>query len=76
MIDRDRKAEFLGQIIDIFEDFLGSKNICIENDERLDYADGDEDGLAIIFGTDYDIIREDLEKMMIQWGILNDENER
>ena len=76
MIDCDRKAEFLGQIIDIFEDFLDSKNVCIENNERLDYADDDKDGLAIIFGADYDIIRKDLEKMMIQWGILSDENER
>lgn len=70
IIPNDRKSEFLGQIIDIFEDFLDDKNIHIENQERLEYADGDEEGLAIIFGTDYDMIQSKLENMMASWNIL------
>lgn len=70
IIPNDRKPEFLGQIIDIFEDFLNDKNIHIENQERSEYADGDEEGLAIIFGTDYDIIQSKLENMMVSWNII------
>ena len=42
--DGDRK-EFIGQIIDVFEDFLEQHNVVIKNVEDTD---------AIIFGADYD----------------------
>ena len=70
IVPDERKSEFIGQIIDIFEDFLCDKNVHIENEERFEYADGDEEGLAIIFGTDYDIIRAELEAMMVSWNIM------
>ena len=70
IIPNDKKSEFIGQIIDIFEEFLYDKNIYIENEERFEYADGDEEGLAIIFGTDYDIIKTELEIMMASWNIM------
>lgn len=65
----DDRAEFFGQIIDIFEDFLAEKGIEIENDEREDYGAEDDEELAIIFGSDYDYIRDRLAEMMARWGI-------
>ena len=40
-------------IIDIVEDFLEEHNINIENDEKQD-----SDNPAIIYGTDYDVIKQ------------------
>ena len=34
MLKRNEKTEFLGQLIDIFEDFLDEKGIVIPNEER------------------------------------------
>jgi len=68
-VDYDDRAEFFGQIIDIFEDFLAEKGIEIENDEREDYGAEDDEELAIIFGSDYDYIRDRLTEMMTRWGI-------
>jgi len=68
-VDYDDRAEFFGQIIDIFEDFLAEKGIEIENDEREDYGAEDDEELAIIFGSDYDYIRDRLAEMMARWGI-------
>lgn len=56
------KAEFLGQIIDIFEDFLEDKGINIPNEDR----DQDEDG-AIIYGEDYDVLRSQIESTLVAW---------
>lgn len=56
--------EISGSIIDIFEDFLESKGIMIENKERLEYADGDLTDLAIIFGSDYDHLENEIENIL------------
>ena len=66
--DGDR-PEFIGQIIDIFEDFLESKGIDIENPEKAE----DPDSEAIIYGTDYCELESRLEKTLINWGILGKE---
>ena len=47
MVKTNDRAEFIGQIIDIFEDFLEEKGIEIPNDDREDEND------AIIYGLDY-----------------------
>ena len=44
------RAEFVGQIIDIFEDFLEERGVMITNSEREESA---EDNSAIIYGSDY-----------------------
>ncbi|MBO4847057.1 MAG: hypothetical protein J5525_12305 [Lachnospiraceae bacterium] len=44
--------ETVATVIDVFEDFLESKNITIENEDKV----GDE-GEAIIFGKDYDTVQ-------------------
>ena len=57
------KNEFIGQIIDIFEDFLDFKGIEIENDEK----EGDETE-AIIYGSDYGILQTNIETMLDNWN--------
>ena len=62
-ISENDKAEFVGQIIDVFEDFLESKGIDIPNDEK-----DDDDNSAIIYGTDYGEIQTDLEELLQNWS--------
>ena len=60
MIDEDLKEEFLGQIIDIFDDYLEKKSGKKVN----------------IQGEDYNSIRDDLEQMMKNWGVMEKEGEK
>ena len=66
MVKTNDRAEFIGQIIDIFEDFLEEKGIEIPNDDREDEND------AIIYGLDYGELQTKLESMMTSWGILGE----
>lgn len=66
MIKRDDVPEFVGQIIDIFEDFLEERNVNLQNDER-EQSDADA---AIIYGTDYGQLQEELEAVMCSWGVI------
>ena len=54
----ESKAEFFGQLIDCVEDFLEEKGISIPSEDRdLAIAAGeDPDGLALIYGEDYDYL--------------------
>jgi hypothetical protein len=56
-------AEFKGQIIDIFEDYLDEKNVKLINPERdAEIAENNtEEDLAIIYGDHYDIIGDEIE---------------
>ena len=65
-----QRLEFLGCIIDVFEDFLTEKGIEIQNDEKEE----DEDA-AIIYGTDYDNLESSLESLLIQYNVLDPEKE-
>lgn len=60
------RTEFLGQLIDTFEDFLEGKGITFPNSER---EDSGEDA-AIIYGSDYDWIQCGLEETLMRWGVL------
>ena len=66
MVKRNEKTEFLGQLIDVFEDFLDEKGIVIPNPEK----DDDPDNPANLYGTDYGNIQSALEEIFINWGIL------
>ena len=55
--------EFIGQFIDVFEDFLDSKGICIDNTDR----DEDDDNAAIIYGEDYDILADEILSVLHNW---------
>ena len=60
MIDEDLKEEFLGQVIDIFDDYLEKKSGKKVN----------------IQGEDYNSIRDDLEQMMKNWGVMEKDVEK
>lgn len=72
-INTNNKEEFLGQIIDIFEDFLDDKGIVLDNSEK----DGDEnlepEESANIFGSDYDDLHDKLYSLILQWSKNNTE---
>lgn len=68
-INRNEVPEYIGQIIDVFEDFLDEKNILIENDERED-----DENSAIIYGEDYGLLQDWLMDIMIRWNIIDKED--
>lgn len=72
-ITKEDRKEFIGQVIDVFEDFLDKKGIIISNDERDIDSDLEPEGSTNIYGNDYDSIREKLEKLFINWSVLEDE---
>ena len=66
------KMEFIGQIIDIFEDFLEEKGVQIENPEKAEIiADSeDPDDICILYGTDYDELQYVIEDTLRSWGVV------
>ena len=66
----EQMVETVGSIIDVFEDFLESKGVTLttlnqsDNKEKMEYADGDLTGLAIIFGSDYDKLEREIENIL------------
>lgn len=65
VISRADTCEFIGQIIDTFEDFLEEKRMDIWNDDKLQ-----SENPAIIYGSDYGELQSSLKKLMCHWGIL------
>ena len=53
--------ELTGQIIDIFEDFLTNKDIHLNENDRT---------TAIIVGTDYDWLNEQITGLLQNWHII------
>ena len=64
-LNADDKAEFYGQLIDVFEDFLEAHGITKEDLKNPD-REGIEDA-AIIYGEDYDELREGLSAVIENW---------
>ena len=64
LIEKNLEDEFVGQIIDIFEDFLESKDIKLENTDKTD-----EDA-AIIYGSDYFEIEDRIMSMLRNWKLI------
>lgn len=62
------EMEFLGQIIDSFEDFLEEKKVSIKNHEKTE--NNHSDNPAIIFGSDYDNIEDSIRRLLQNWNIL------
>ena len=56
------KSDFVGQLIDVVEDFLESKGVVIENPEKTD-----SDDPAIIYGTDYDTLMAGFAGIIKNW---------
>lgn len=62
-VPNDLKPELLGQIIDIFEDFLSDKGISVDdipNPEREE----EDDCSAIIYGNDYDVLADKIASVL------------
>ena len=65
------KLEFIGQIIDIFEDFLDEKGVKIDNPDRdRDAACSDTN----IYGCDYGDLSDRIESTMTNWGFFKEES--
>lgn len=64
-VQEHEKAEFLGQIIDIFEDFLEERGVTLDNPEREE-----DDDAAVIYGTDYGELQSQLEDLMVGWRLM------
>lgn len=66
--EHSERMALLMQIIEVFEDFLDSKGITIQNDEK------DQDaGATNIYGTDYGILSDQIEAILIDEGLLAEE---
>ena len=62
--------EFIGQIIDIFEDFLDARGVVLKNEERDTDEDLDPEEAANIYGDDYDELKDSIANMLSRWGVL------
>lgn len=61
------EGEFVGQIIDIFEDFLAEKKVDLYNADKQ--GEPDE---AIIYGNDYDFLAKKIRELMDNWNVTYD----
>ena len=67
------KLEFIGQIIDIFEDFLDEKGVKIDNPDRDRDAIGDASfSDTNIYGCDYGNLYNRIESTMTNWGFFKE----
>ena len=60
-----RRLEFLGSIIEVFEDFLDDRCIVLDNDEKKE-----SDSASNIYGTDYGDLESELETLLQRSGVL------
>ncbi len=67
------KTEFIGQVIDLFEDFLEEKGVSLNNGEKDEpSATGEEpEQETIIYGSDYDQLQAGIEALLENWGLVN-----
>lgn len=70
MINQNDKTEFIGCIIDIFEDFLDEKGATLEPPEESDEMKLDGGTTANIYGSDYDSISDSLEALLRSWKVI------
>lgn len=68
-IPENDRAEFIGNIIDIFEDFLEDQGITVPNPER-DEADAEDENNAIIYGSHYGEISDKIDSMIRAWDLV------
>lgn len=66
-----RRLEDLALIIETFEDFLDEKGIVIPNDEK----DQSPESASNIYGTDYGILSDRIESLLINLGYMEKEDQ-
>lgn len=67
MIKKEEITEFVGQVIDVFEDFLDDKGVVIPNPERE--ADG-EGNSANIYGSNYGNLQSRITELAENWNLI------
>lgn len=75
-LDEGSKAEFVGQIVDVFEDYLCEHGIALENEDRdaaIEEGEVEEDEAAIIYGDAYDFISIPVETSIEGYGLMKGE---
>lgn len=73
-ISEDSKPEFIGQIVDVFEDWLAVKEIMLKNPERetaIKEEEMDPEETAIIYGKHYDMIGDTVDWMIREHDLMN-----
>lgn len=79
IVDGNEKTEFIGQVIDIFEDYLSERapdlGKSMSNDDKTQaIADGslsaDEADAVVFYGGDYDAVADQLADVLAKWGVL------
>lgn len=65
MIKQENRIEFLGQLIDVVEDWLEENGIDIPNEEK------DELNAAIIYGSDYDKLQSGFKSIMKSYHVFD-----
>jgi hypothetical protein len=75
-LTREDLPEFVGQIIDIFEDFLEEKNVNIENPEKAEAVNDGEDpeSICILYGSDYGELQTQIETTLVLWGLIEEDD--
>jgi hypothetical protein len=66
-VDASDQDEFVGQIIDIFEDFLEVRGIEVHIPEKDGEEDGNPQNHVIIYGSDYDDLAHSIRQMLVSW---------
>ena len=71
MIKKEDQSEFIGQIMDLFEDFLDEYGIKIPQKEGEEGYDPDTP--INLYGNAYNDLAEQLEGFFRSWGVIKDE---
>ena len=68
MDPNSERLETICDFIEVFEEFLDEKGIVIPNDEKKQDPDASN-----IYGTDYGVLSDMLEPLLIRYGVLKEE---
>ena len=64
LLSKEDTQEFIGQIIDIFEDFLEEKGV------QLNFEESDDE--AVLYGNDYDSLSDKIKNMLKAWHVIKE----
>lgn len=70
-MSKENDLELIGQLIDIFEDFLDDKGITVQNHERDEDVNLISEESANIYGEDYYTLEEKITDTLQKWNIID-----